>query len=406
MKIQTQCDRAASLILFAISVFTLTLLLNSQTNGQISVPRPSGTPISASGGVLDQSSLQRERNTRFISRYVEKLDNRLKGKSVGYSFFVTFKNGLAQGRAGGDARRSPDTDARKMTIDDRLNIASVSKTITAAALLKLLNDKSISVDTLVHTYLPSDWKIGTNFNTISFRQLLTHTSGVRCSAYNDVSYAGLKKCVADGIKLGDKTSSYNNSNFGLFRILIARIGGAPMIRVPGGTLDDSKFSTFYAGQYINYVRHTVFAPIGLTGIDAKPAASSPALTYQFPTPLKAGESFGDATEEVGSQGWNMSSKQLAIFLDSLVNTEKILPAAVSKKMLSEQLGIFTDSTTLPGIISNEHTGYFPGANNAGELNSGIFTFSNGLTVAVIINSQFGPGLSLPSEVKAALREIL
>ena len=50
-----------------------------------------------------------------------------------------------------------------MTVDDRFNIASVSKTITAAAVLKLLNDKGISVDTTVYNYLPTDWKLGNNF---------------------------------------------------------------------------------------------------------------------------------------------------------------------------------------------------------------------------------------------------
>ena len=353
---------------------------------------------------INPNILQRELNTRFISKFVGKLDARLNGKSVGYTFFVTYKKGIAQGGAGGDARRSPDANPRKMTVDDKYNIASVSKTITASAVLKILNDKNISVDTAVHTYLPSDWTFGDNFKTITFRELLTHRSGVRCA--REVTYVELKQCAAGGVIATDKaTQQYNNSNFGLFRIIIARMA-YPGIRLPGKIMDDAGYSALYSGQYLNYVRTNLFAPAGLTGIDAKPVTSDPALSYQFPTPVRAGDSFGDTTEMSGSQGWNMSSKELALFLDTLVTSEKILPVAVLKQMKDDQLGWFRDSTTINGITSYEHTGHYPGMWNGGELNTGMFTFSNGLNVAVIINSQFGPGLSLPSEVKAALQETI
>lgn len=366
------------------------------------------------------SDVQREANSRFISTFVEKLDARLKGKSAGYTFFVTYKNGLAQGRAGGDARRLPDLDPRKMTLDDKFNIASVSKTITATAVLKLLNEKQIKTDTSIAAYLPPDWTLGNNFKTITFGQLLKHRSGIRCTG--DVSYGELKKCVADGINIEDKnkpcdnsnTICYNNSNYGLFRLIIPRLSGAPaMILIPGKPKpDDSKYSAFYSNQYIAYVQKNIFAAAGLTGVVPKPIPSNPALTYQFPSPAIAGESFGDMTETTGSQGWNMNVKQLSAFLTTLINTEKILPAAVSKQMRDEQFGLFQDSTTLTGITSYEHGGYYPGKDedgkviNAGELNSGIFTFSNGLNVAIIINSQLGPGKFPAVEIKAALKEAI
>ncbi|MGB2752322.1 MAG: hypothetical protein WBC19_09715, partial [Pyrinomonadaceae bacterium] len=58
-------------------------------------------------------SVQREADTKFVSKFVEKLDARFKGKSVGYTFFVTYKNRVSQGSAGGDARRAPDPNPRK-----------------------------------------------------------------------------------------------------------------------------------------------------------------------------------------------------------------------------------------------------------------------------------------------------
>lgn len=389
-----------------VSVFLGALLVLQGTAQTSFQPRP--------------SDAQREANSRFISTFVEKLDARLKGKSAGYAFYVTYKNGLAHGRAGGDARRLPDPDPRKMTLDDKFNIASVSKTISAAAVLKLLNEKQLKTDTSIAAYLPPDWTLGNNFKTITFGQLLKHRSGIRCAG--NVTYGELKKCAADGINIENKnkpcgnssTICYNNSNYGLFRLIIPRLSGAPsMILIPGKPKpDDSKYSTFYSNQYIAYVQKNIFAPAGLTGVVPKPIPNNPALTYQFPSPEIAGTSFGDMTESTGSQGWNMNVKQLSAFLTTLMNTEKILPAAVSKQMRDEQLGLFSDSTTVSGITSYEHGGYYPGKSqdgkifNPGELNSGIFAFSNGLNVTVIVNSQLGPGKSIPGEVKAALKEAI
>jgi hypothetical protein len=75
-------------------------------------------------------------NPLFLSAFSNKLDARLKNKSVGYSFAVVDQAGHVVGGGGGDARRAPDASPRKMTMDDKLNIASVSKTITAAAVLE------------------------------------------------------------------------------------------------------------------------------------------------------------------------------------------------------------------------------------------------------------------------------
>jgi CubicO group peptidase (beta-lactamase class C family) len=338
---------------------------------------------------------------QFLASYADKLEARLKNRSVGYSFTVTGGNGnLMVSRAGGDARRAPDS-ARKMTADDKFNVASVSKTITAAAVMKLLNQKNITVDTAVRAYLPPNWKIGPAFETVTFRNLLTHNSGIRCEA--EVTYANLKACVEKGINPPSKaTQSYNNSNYALFRLIIPRLSGYPIL--PG--IEESKLAAMYANQYADYVRKNVFAPIGLSGIDLKPAASSPALAYQFPSPVQAGESFGDMTETSASRGWNMSSKQLAIFLHNLLYTEKIVPRTVSQLMKSEQLGLWKAKATDARLLDYEHGGYYPGNRNGGEMNTLIANFPNGVNVAIIVNSQFGPGMSIADAARAAMKEVL
>jgi CubicO group peptidase (beta-lactamase class C family) len=380
------------IILLSIALFT-TLALGDVSFGQ--QPGPGEQPTR---GVTQQ----------LLASYADKLEARLKNRSVGFSFTIAGSgNNFMISRAGGDARRAPDSGTRKMTADDKFNIASVSKTITAAAVMKLLNEKNISVDSSVKSYLPPNWALGPNFDSITFRQLLTHRSGIRCDG--EVTYQNLKICVAGGVNLRLKpVQTYNNSNYALFRFIIPRLNGYPTTPVK---IDESKLSGIYAKLYADYVKQYVFAPLGLSGIDLRPAASNPGLAYQYPTPVQAGESFGDMTETSGSRGWNMSSKQLAIFLYNLLNTEKILPRDVSRRMKSEQLGLWKVDVA-NGLVDYEHGGYYPGKRddgtlfNGGEMNTLIANFSNGVNVAIIVNSQYGPGLSAATAAREAMKEAL
>ncbi len=342
---------------------------------------------------------------QFLADYANKLESRLKNKSVGYQFTVISNNVLPVSRAGGDARRAPDANPRKMSADDKFNIASVSKTITAAAVMKLLNQQKISVDTPVHTYLPENWTFGTNFKTVTFRELLTHRSGLRCA--KEVTYTNLKECVAGGVQLADKnTQKYNNSNFALFRMVIPRLAGFSDANLVG----DAAKSAGYAGFYKSYVQRNVLMPFGLNGVDLKPITDNPALAYQYPSPVIAGDSFGDMTETSASRGWNMNSKQLAAFINGLLYTEKIVPKTVSDQMKKDQLGLW-QSMNGTNVVDYEHGGYYPGKNdqgglyNQGEMNTLIAAFPNGVSVAVIVNSQFGPGQSVADAARQAMSEM-
>jgi hypothetical protein len=354
---------------------------------------------------IDQNVITKAVTQDYLASYADKLEAKLKGKSVGYQFTVVSNGVLAVSRAGGDARRAPDANPRTMSADDKFNIASVSKAITAAAVMKLLTQNKISADAEVYSYLPPTWTLGANVKSITFRQLLTHRSGIRCET--EVTYALLKECVAGGVQPADKlVQSYNNNNFALFRIIIPRLAGFKDTLLS----NDAEKSKDYAAFYATYVQNNVFMPIGLRGIVLKSIATDPGLAYQFPSPNIAGESFGDMTETSASRGWNMSSKQLATFINGLLYTEKIVPNAIAEQMKKEQLGLW------PHIISNkvisyEHGGHYPGKNkegklwNNGEMNTLIIAFPNGVSVAMIVNSQFGPGGSLADTARAAMYEM-
>jgi CubicO group peptidase (beta-lactamase class C family) len=344
-------------------------------------------------------------NQNFLSEFADKLNEKMKGRSAGYAFTVIANGLIAISRVGGDSRRPPDANPRKMSFADKYNIASVSKTITAAAAMKLLAEKGISLDSPIYEHLPPNWSLGQNTKSITFRQLLTHRSGIRCPT--EVTYSAMKQCIAKGIFADDaKTQQYNNTNYALFRILIPRLSGFYVSK----DSTDAMASKLYAGAYAHYVQSNVFKPLGLEGIEQKPAAKDPGLAYQFPAPVIAGTDFGDMTETGASRGWVMDSRQLAIFLNGLIYSGRVVSPAAAKRMKDENLGLWP---TMVGtkFVSWEHGGYYPAKQpnvawgSDGEMNSLIINFPNGISVGVIVNSQFVSDKNIPDTIRAVMADV-
>ena len=123
--------------------------------------------------------------------------------------------------AAGDARRAPDSSPRKLAATDKITMASVSKVFTGTALQKLLDEKGISVDRKIGPYLLKHWKRSSAVDNMTFRQLLTHTSGLKCDG---ITYDQLKNCLASA-QPSPSPWEYRNENFALMRILIRRSTG-------------------------------------------------------------------------------------------------------------------------------------------------------------------------------------
>jgi CubicO group peptidase (beta-lactamase class C family) len=331
-----------------------------------------------------------------LNTFADNLEKRLKGKSAGYQFVVSFRGSPKVSRAGGAARRAPDAQPRAMTVNDKYNIASVSKTITAAAVMKLLNVKGIALITPISKFLPPSFKPAPSTAKITIQQLLTHTSGIRCP--KEVTYENLKACVATPVLAADQVYQYNNSNFALFRMIIPRMNGYQTPANANEVAEGSKYAT----MYMNYVQQNVLTPAGLPVLACKPTDAFPGLCYQHPNNNANGTAFGDMTQTNGSRGWTMSSTQLSTFLRALLYSEKILPAAVAQRMVSMQLGLFTTQVT-PTVTATNHGGFYPGAQNPGELHSLIFATSDGVNVALIVNSQLSSGWPV-NVVTAAVQE--
>jgi CubicO group peptidase (beta-lactamase class C family) len=358
-----------------------------------------------------------------LTSYADRVAAQLDGKVYGYAFVVSKRGETPVERASGSARLKQDGE-KAMTVDVKYTLASVSKNITAAAMLKLLAGKGIGLDEKIVKYMPYNWKPGSGVDTVTFRELLAHRSGLSCIDGEGVDYGGVKRCVERGIVFADKTRDcggnpavagaigcYQNHNYALMRIMF------PVIR---GTLIKPVLSTFTPAQiekdhaivtsnsYANYVNTELFAKAGLPKLFCAPTdGAAQGLTYKHSAPDGKGGDFGDMTLECGSQGWFISARQLSRYFAALNDPRgPILSTTQAERMRLDLLGYQGkgDRATAYGNVRWWwHSGFHPASMNPGEINTLVMRFSNGIELSLIINSDFDPaGFDWGSAVTNAL----
>ena len=85
---------------------------------------------------------------------------------------------VEHGRTVHEAGYGADAHGRPLTEHTRLRIASVSKSITAFAVLRLVDDGAIALDDAVTSYLPEAAPADERVDEITVGHLLSHTSGI------------------------------------------------------------------------------------------------------------------------------------------------------------------------------------------------------------------------------------
>ena len=330
---------------------------------------------------------------------------RLDGKVVGYA--CTVGSASLGAFSHGQARTTANAPARMFLPSTKIPVASVSKVVTALAAIRVLAKHNISLDSGIGGHVPSDWQLDSHVAAITFRQLLSHRSGIKDYGNNDQSYATLKnfftqsvdstkntKCQpasvvnpANPINPNDKSPCYSNYNFGIFRVLL------PMI---DGFVDDpANRAAKLAAAYIKIVEKNVFEPVGAQGVDAKPPATGPqanayAFSYKYPG-TTSGYDWGDDSLGVGAAGWYLAIDDIAKVLYSLnKNDGRILTSAQLQDMQATPLG-WDRKTDSKGYRWVEKNGGW-GANGT-TISTSIALFGPGVFGALFMNSDIlGPGL--------------
>ncbi|WP_343704535.1 serine hydrolase domain-containing protein [Chitinophaga sp.] len=223
-----------------------------------------------------------------------------------------------------------------MRPDLEVNIASVTKPLTAIAVLQLLQKQNVHLDSSIGKYLPVYFKATAEVKNITFRQLLAHKSGITSGSHE---YVVMKDIVKQPLAKPSKGYAYANMNYALFRVIIPYlINRTAALQIEASLVPDdtASFELFMAKQYIKYMQENVFTPIGLNEVLCKPG---PVTAHYFNEgPKLSYVDFGDWTEDCAGGGIHLSTMEMARVMAYLVYTEKLLSNAQKKLMDDELLG--------------------------------------------------------------------
>ena len=218
-----------------------------------------------------------------------------------------------------------------------MNIASVSKFVTAVAVIRLLRDLKIPVTTSVAAYLPNYWSRGAGVDAITFENLLRHEAGLGGSLSSPglADFATAKAQIALG-SVGIGSYNYMNVNFTILRILFATLTGAvePWFNWLSifGISPDIFWDYASIRAYANYVNDCVFWP-SFTDSRGFSFPDNGAKAYATP-PAAPGWSDGDTSFSAGASGWFLSISDLMWLLGELRRGGSIMAAWRASKMIS------------------------------------------------------------------------
>jgi len=344
------------------------------------------------------------------------IDTVLQKQVVGYAYVINEDGSPEKQNAWGYARTADD-DLLDMSVYTRSFIASVTKQLTAAATIKILDQAGISVDSLIDDYLPSEWTAGFGFwgqNGITFRHLLTHQSGLN-QIFNALSeddkeswgndWDGLEFVVVNGAIPG-AAYSYKNANFALLRILIPRVwltlGTAPYNEVTKSN---------HSSMYLSYVYQNILEPISIYSVGCwmQYASQEEALAYSTDFVEKGGvEHIASFSSCGGHTGFRMSAMELARYLAYLRHSSDIL--SFSQKVAMDQGLLGWSSGSGDGFYWHGGTQYstltMPAENTGGisyafsseveyrkSSYACVMTFPYGVEASLVINSEFKTGFT-------------
>jgi CubicO group peptidase (beta-lactamase class C family) len=325
---------------------------------------------------------------------------------VGYSWAIA-QNGQLKASNGGGWARAPweaVSPSVPMSANRRMTIASVSKTITAVAVMKLIEDNpGLDLDDPFYPLIEDEWSglffdvegvlvnlPGPDLETVTLRNLLTHrsglTTGLGCGKLTQLMGLGVVATPGD-------TYDYENSNYCLLREVIESVSGQ---------------------SYQSYVQEKLLTPMGITNMSCEVEDTDPTLYYN--TILNPGTSWGDFPS-CSAFGWYASAVDLARFLVHFrYNT--VLSSPSAQTMLNDCPDPGGTSSyclgwqrSTGGALGTHHwhSGDFYKKYCGGDCNKGVnstmMRMPLGFDAAVLVNTRAGaaPNPGLKSEV-TILRE--
>lgn len=336
-----------------------------------------------------------------VNKFGEAIHAKLKNQVTGYVLEVRQNGTPIYGLVWKDAQTTSDKN-KNWSNTVKMHIASVSKFLTAVGMVHVLDKKGISYDAKIIDYLPTYWNKGNNIDDITFRQLLTQTSGFGGSSSKS-NYTFMKQRVANGVD-GVGEYDYENMNFGLMRILIPIINGDINKNhsfYPSNDINNVAWDAVTINFYQEYMQNNVFTPAGVSnaGFSSIPFAGTDALAYNFPALNKKGWDSGDLSTMAGGAGWRLSIKDLLNVMNHVRRKNTIITAQKAQYMLDNHFGIDQTTNTDAGALYNKNGRWHNGDRTEQSV---AFFLPNNMEVVVFVNSPIGTNAaSLRGTVKDA-----
>jgi CubicO group peptidase (beta-lactamase class C family) len=339
--------------------------------------------------------------------FASAISNAFDGKVVGYAYAIGRDGALIRTGAGGSRRLAQDSGQAPFTKDTKAQAASTSKTITAVALVKALHDRNLTVDTNVAPFLPDCLKQGPGINTLKFRELLDHTSGLSEPRCRDDPYACLEKIIADG-RTGPQVDNYNNTAYALMRFLV------PLVASP--TQAKGQFKLFkcenphdelnkdISTMFARYMFDKILTPTGATA-SFFPSGDF-ALNYNHQDrSVKGHGPKEDFSRRAGAGYLAISAVDYVLFIGAL-NRGALLPKSVVKSMYDGDLGFRFPITGAAGKYFTKN-GTCPTSDDGVGCGAQVMVYPSGIQAYVILNSDSNSySGSLPGILAAAFDKAL
>jgi len=320
------------------------------------------------------------------SAFASQFHAAIKDEVTGYAMQLR-KNGAPNQTLIWNWAKTPANGSKGWNLDTRMHVASVSKMITGIAMYKLLLSKGISLDAKIINYLPAYWAKGGNIGMISFRNLLNHTSGIEVPG-SATNFATMKGEIAAGVNAGDVgDGQYENTNFGLCRILIPIINGDISKNANFGVNNDLVWDVCTISAYRNYVQAKVFTPAGVNNAGFAPPNTNAAFAYHFPHANLGGWNSGDLSTLAGGVGWRLSVKEVLDVMNHVRRKNTILTVAQAQYLLDNKLGLDRAINTPAGKMYDKNGSWASGGGSAEKC---VATFlPDGYEIVVFVNSPIG-----------------
>ncbi len=338
---------------------------------------------------------------------------------MGFAWAVAKNGAVAHHGGGGLARSSADGTAKSFTASTRMNLASISKSVTAVALLKLLASKNYDLDKLdtlnfwsllcnqpsgsTWDRCPSSW--GSGVKQVSVQRLLTmnsclppdgtlwYPSSNSPKAYTDNSkwkflkdylktsaadcVATCATCMSNNFNNCNcnqpQTYYYSNTNFTILEAIIESQSGM---------------------SYTSYVNQHVLTPMGIDTSIFSPVADSASkatLEYLDGKDTTKGN-YNPTMTFIGAGGWVSNADELAKFAAG-ITSHTVLTEDQTQIMSSKGLGWYPGSDDCGSWY--QHNGGLSGNCFGGDgspsaccqgLHTGLVMFADGTGGVLLVNS--------------------